>query len=130
MQPPRPALGTRGDTVAEQLLVAWRLWHEGGLCCESTVPTPTPACALCPAPHAEISTCGPFPLSETPVSEHFSCTASDPDPGGIRDEDVFNLELRKFFKRFGVMAQREIEKVVETALRERKLAGNDCYFRV
>jgi hypothetical protein len=41
------------------------------------------------------------------------------------DEDVFNLELRKFLKRFGVTAQREIEQAVETALRERKLAGNE-----
>jgi hypothetical protein len=41
------------------------------------------------------------------------------------DEDVFNLELRKFLKRFGVTAQREIEKAVETALREQKLAGTE-----
>jgi hypothetical protein len=41
------------------------------------------------------------------------------------NEDVFNLELRKFLKRFGVTAQREIEKAVEVALRERKLAGNE-----
>jgi hypothetical protein len=31
------------------------------------------------------------------------------------DEDVFNLELRKFLKRFGVTAQREIEKAVAAA---------------
>ncbi len=41
------------------------------------------------------------------------------------EEDVFNLELRKFLKRFGVTAQREIEKAVETALREQKLRGNE-----
>jgi Family of unknown function (DUF6494) len=41
------------------------------------------------------------------------------------DEDVFNLEVRKFLKGFGVTAQREIEKAVETALRERKLAGHE-----
>jgi hypothetical protein len=41
------------------------------------------------------------------------------------DEDVFNLELRKFLKRFGVTAQREIEKAVETAVREQKLRGNE-----
>jgi hypothetical protein len=41
------------------------------------------------------------------------------------DEEVFNLELRKFLKRFGVTAQREIEKAVETALQERKLAGSE-----
>ena len=41
------------------------------------------------------------------------------------DEDLFNLELRKFLKGFGVTAQREIERAVETALRERKLVGNE-----
>jgi hypothetical protein len=32
------------------------------------------------------------------------------------NEEVFNLTLRKFLKRFGVTAQREIEKAVEGAL--------------
>jgi hypothetical protein len=32
------------------------------------------------------------------------------------DEDRFNLELRKFLKRFGVTAQREIERAVSAAL--------------
>jgi len=32
------------------------------------------------------------------------------------DEDRFNLELRKFLKRFGVTAQREIERAVGAAL--------------
>jgi hypothetical protein len=41
------------------------------------------------------------------------------------DEDVFNLELRKFLKRFGVTAQREIEKAVEAALQRRALTGNE-----
>ena len=41
------------------------------------------------------------------------------------EEDVFNLEVRKFLKGFGITAQREIEKAVEAALRERKLAGNE-----
>jgi hypothetical protein len=41
------------------------------------------------------------------------------------EEDVFNLELRKFLKGFGVTAQREIEKAVETALRERQLVGDE-----
>ena len=41
------------------------------------------------------------------------------------DEDVFHLELRKFLKRFGVTAQGEIEKAVETALRGRTLTGNE-----
>jgi Family of unknown function (DUF6494) len=41
------------------------------------------------------------------------------------DEEVFNLELRKFLKRFGVTAQREIESAVRTALDTGRLAGNE-----
>jgi hypothetical protein len=41
------------------------------------------------------------------------------------DEEVFNLELRKFLKRFGVTAQREIEKAVASALQEGTLRGNE-----
>ena len=29
------------------------------------------------------------------------------------DPDLFNLELRKFLKRFGITAQREIERAVD-----------------
>lgn len=39
------------------------------------------------------------------------------------DPDVFNLELRKFLKRFGVTAQREIEGAVERALASGALRG-------
>lgn len=39
------------------------------------------------------------------------------------DPDVFNLELRKFLKRFGVTAQREIEAAVESALGSGTLRG-------
>jgi hypothetical protein len=41
------------------------------------------------------------------------------------DEEVFNLEVRKFLKRFGVTAQREIEKAVDAALQRRSLTGNE-----
>jgi Family of unknown function (DUF6494) len=41
------------------------------------------------------------------------------------EENVFNLEVRKFLKGFGVTAQREIEKAVETAVRTGKLSGNE-----
>ena len=41
------------------------------------------------------------------------------------DEEVFNLEVRKFLKRFGVTAQREIEKAVEAALQSRSLTGTE-----
>ncbi len=41
------------------------------------------------------------------------------------DPDVFNLELRKFLKRFGVTAQREIEAAVERALANGALRGTE-----
>jgi hypothetical protein len=41
------------------------------------------------------------------------------------DPDVFNLELRKFLKRFGVTAQREIETAVESALARGTLQGSE-----
>lgn len=39
------------------------------------------------------------------------------------NEEAFNLSLRKFLKTFGVTAQREIERAVQTALEEGRLAG-------
>jgi hypothetical protein len=41
------------------------------------------------------------------------------------NEDVFNIEIRKFLKRFGITAQREIEKAVESALQEGRLRGSE-----
>jgi hypothetical protein len=41
------------------------------------------------------------------------------------DEEIFNLEIRKFLKRFGVTAQREIERAVSAALQSRALSGNE-----
>jgi Family of unknown function (DUF6494) len=41
------------------------------------------------------------------------------------DEELFNLEIRKFLKRFGVTAQREIEKSVAAALQGGTLKGNE-----
>ena len=41
------------------------------------------------------------------------------------DEELFNLEVRKFLKRFGVTAQREIEKAVAAAMERRTLKGNE-----
>jgi hypothetical protein len=41
------------------------------------------------------------------------------------DEEVFNLDVRKFLKRFGVTAQREIEKAVGEAMRRHTLQGNE-----
>ena len=42
------------------------------------------------------------------------------------DEDVFNLEVRKFLKRFGITAQREIEKAVLAALQQGTLRGHEA----
>jgi len=41
------------------------------------------------------------------------------------DQEVFNLELRKFLKRFGITSQREIEKAVEAALETGRLKGEE-----
>ena len=41
------------------------------------------------------------------------------------DDEFFNLELRKFLKRFGVTAQREIERAVADALERGTLTGNE-----
>jgi Family of unknown function (DUF6494) len=38
------------------------------------------------------------------------------------NEELFNMELRKFLKRFGVGAQREIEKAVQQGLESGALA--------
>jgi hypothetical protein len=41
------------------------------------------------------------------------------------DEDVFNMELRKFLKKVGVTSQREIETAVREALAAGKLTGSE-----
>ena len=41
------------------------------------------------------------------------------------NQEIFNLELRKFLKHFGVTAQREIEHAVETGLADRRLSGTE-----
>jgi hypothetical protein len=41
------------------------------------------------------------------------------------NEEVFNLELRKFLKRFGITAQREIERGVATGLEDGTLSGDE-----
>jgi hypothetical protein len=40
------------------------------------------------------------------------------------DEERFNLELRKFLKRFGITSQREIEKAVAGALESGAIDGS------
>ena len=39
------------------------------------------------------------------------------------NEDVFNMEVRKFLKKVGVTSQREIEQAVRQALSEGRLKG-------
>jgi Family of unknown function (DUF6494) len=39
------------------------------------------------------------------------------------NEEQFNLDLRRFLKRFGISAQREIEEAVRKGLADGSLAG-------
>lgn len=41
------------------------------------------------------------------------------------NEDVFNTQVRKFLKKLGITAQREIERAVDTALETQQLNGNE-----
>ena len=41
------------------------------------------------------------------------------------NEEKFNLELRQFLKKFGITAQREIEKHVRDALENGTIQGNE-----
>jgi hypothetical protein len=43
----------------------------------------------------------------------------------LMNEDVFNMEVRKFLKKVGVTSQREIEQAVRAAIESGKLAGNE-----
>jgi hypothetical protein len=41
------------------------------------------------------------------------------------NEEVFNLDTRKFLKHFGVTAQREIERAVRDALADGRIAADN-----
>ena len=41
------------------------------------------------------------------------------------DEDLFNMEVRKFLKMVGVTSQREIERAVGDALKAGRLKGRE-----
>lgn len=41
------------------------------------------------------------------------------------DEDLFNMELRKFLKKVGVTSQREIEQSIRKAVESGALSGNE-----
>ena len=43
----------------------------------------------------------------------------------MMDESIFNLEVRKFLKKFGVNAQREIEKAVRARILAGDLSGEE-----
>ena len=41
------------------------------------------------------------------------------------DEDVFNIQLRKFLKKVGIQSQREIEQAVRAGVASEKLDGTE-----
>ncbi|MCG8356545.1 MAG: DUF6494 family protein [Kiloniellales bacterium] len=41
------------------------------------------------------------------------------------DEDIFNMELRKFLKKVGVTSQREIEQAIRDGIEAGKLSGTE-----
>ena len=41
------------------------------------------------------------------------------------DEEVFNLEVRKFLKKVGIQSQREIEHAVRYSIEKGKLRGTE-----
>ena len=41
------------------------------------------------------------------------------------DEDIFNMQLRKFLKNVGITSQREIETAVRDAIATGKLSGDE-----
>ena len=41
------------------------------------------------------------------------------------NDETFNLEVRKFLKKFGVTAQREIERAVTAAVKDGRLHGSE-----
>ena len=43
------------------------------------------------------------------------------------DEETFNLSLRRFLKKFGITAQREIERAVRAAVDEGRIAGTESF---
>jgi len=43
----------------------------------------------------------------------------------IMDEEVFNIQLRKFLKKVGIQSQREIEQAVRTGVDSGSLSGDE-----
>jgi uncharacterized protein DUF6494 len=44
---------------------------------------------------------------------------------GIMNDDTFNMSVRKFLKKFGITAQREIENTIQEALAKGSLTGKE-----
>ena len=42
------------------------------------------------------------------------------------NDDLFNMEVRKFLKQLGVTAQREIEEAVRKALEDGRIKGHEA----
>lgn len=42
------------------------------------------------------------------------------------NEDIFNMQIRKFLKNVGVTSQREIETAIRDAIASGKLQGNEA----
>ena len=50
------------------------------------------------------------------------------EPGGKEtpvDEEIFNMQLRKFLKNVGVTSQREIEAAIRAAVDDGRLSGDE-----
>ena len=41
------------------------------------------------------------------------------------NEDVFNIQIRKFLKRVGIESQRQIERAVQTGIDSGQLSGDE-----
>ena len=41
------------------------------------------------------------------------------------NEDVMNMEIRKYLKKVGITSQREIEKALQAAIEDGRLSGNE-----
>ena len=60
------------------------------------------------------------------ASFYLDCGPWIDEPGVVvMDEDTFNMQLRKFLKKVGITAQREIEQAVRAAMEEGRLSGVD-----
>ncbi len=56
--------------------------------------------------------------------DYVPCPGTD-EGETIVNEDIFNMEIRKFLKKVGVTSQREIEQSVREAIQSGKLSGGE-----